>query len=246
MSSNLTWPANLSIMIVDNFKQIAEILPEAENPRDSMFLIQLVVRHKDGHLDAANGNNRNRTIRSYQINTKEELLKKEKEIKALCDFFRARAYININPKNTVEVLLKQMELINSTLKCMWQGDHKFMLRGTLDGALARTGEDDVEFGDVDPQDLALIQTLAEKRHRTWVVDCDDLSTVEDVRNRILSSKRSIENVIVAEIPTVSGLHFITYPFNYLEVFEGLENRPEIKKNSYTLLYFNNEVEGYIE
>lgn len=92
--------------MVDNFKIIYNILPEAENPRDSMFLIQLVIRHKDGHYSIANGSSRNRTIRSYQINTKEELLKKEKEIKALCDFFRARAYININPKNTIEVLLK--------------------------------------------------------------------------------------------------------------------------------------------
>jgi len=233
-------------MIVDNFKQIAEILPEAENPRDSMFLIQLVVRHKDGHLDAANGNNRNRTVRSYQINTVEELLNKEKEIKALCDFFRARAYININPKNTVEVLLKQMELIHQSLVCMWNGDHKVMLRGTLDGALARTGEDDVEFGDVDPQDLALIQTLAEKRHRTWVVDCDDISIVDDVRERINNSRRSIDKVIVAEIPTKSGLHFITYPFDHVTAFDGLEEKLEIKRNSYTLLYFNDEVEGYIE
>ena len=233
-------------MIVDNFKQIAEILPEAENPRDSMFLIQLVIRHKDGHLDAANGNNRNRTVRSYQINTKEELLKKEKEIKALCDFFRARAYININPKNTVEVLLKQMELINHALSCMWHGDHKVMLRGTLDSALARTGEDDVEFRDVDPQDLALIQTLAEKRHRTWVIDCDNLSMVEDIRERINNSRKSVDNVIVAEIPTKSGLHFITRPFDYITAFNGLEEKPEVKKNSYTLLYFNDTVEGYIE
>lgn len=233
-------------MIVDNFQKIAGILPEAENPRDSMFLIQLVVRHKDGHLGAANGNNRNRTIRSYQINTVEELLKKEKEIKALCDFFRARAYININPKNTVEVLLKQMELINQTLMCMWNGDHKIMLRGTLDGALARTGEDDAEFGDVDPQDLALIQTLAEKRHRTWVVDCDDLSTVDDVRERIKNSRKTIKNVIVAEIPTKSGMHFITYPFDHVTAFEGMAEKPDIKRNSYTLLYFNDEVKCYIE
>lgn len=233
-------------MIVDNFNLISGILPEAKNPRDSMFLIQLVIRHKDGHKDAAKGNNRNRTIRSYQINSVKELLSKEKEIKALCDFFRARAYININPKNTVEVLLKQMELINETLRCMWNGDHGVRLRGTLDSALARTGEDYLEFGEVDSQDLAIVQTIAEKNFRTWVVDCDNKESADDVRNRIINSKSAIKNIIVAEIPTKSGVHFITYPFDYVTAFEGMKNAPEVKKNSYTLLYFNDEVDGYIE
>lgn len=70
------------------------------------------------------------------------------------------------------------------MKCIWNGDNKFILRGALDSALARTGEDDIEFGNIDPQDLALTQTLAEKRHRTWVVDCDDISIIDDIRNRI--------------------------------------------------------------
>lgn len=233
-------------MIVDNFKKIAEILPEAENPKDSMFLIQIVVRHKDGHKDAAKGNNRNRTIRSYQINSKEDLFKREKEIKALCEFFHARAYININPKNTVDVLLKQMEMITEALSCTWKGDHKIILRGTLDGAIAKTNAEDPEFGNIDPQDMAIIQTSAEKLHRTWVVDCDDRESADIIRERINNSPHANKQLIVAEIPTKSGIHFITYPFNHIDAFKDMDNPPEIKKNSYTLLYFNDEEDGYIE
>ena len=84
------------------------------------------------------------------------------------------------------------------------------------------------------------------KEKRWILDVDDMD-VNDERFKkyceiIESCESGYDKRIVVSIPTRSGIHIITHPFNS-ERFEKkcIENGldvPEIKKNHITLLYEN--------
>ena len=74
----------------------------------------------------------------------------------------------------------------------------------------------------------------------WVIDIDDMTIdFEFLRTEInkCTSGYSGSN-IVAEIPSKSGVHFITHPFNMsmLKLPGKLAEAIDIKKNASTILY----------
>ena len=79
--------------MIDNFELIKPLL---EFPNDDIYYhLQILRRGKDHpELPAAN-----RVIKSYFICSLESLDYVEEEIKKLCEFFGARAYINLTPKS---------------------------------------------------------------------------------------------------------------------------------------------------
>ena len=85
------------------------------------------------------------------------------------------------------------------------------------------------------------------KEKRWVVDIDDckledkiLDDVTKIINSCVSSYNG--NNVVCYIPTKSGVHIITHPFNLKQFYDECDNehldRFEVKKNHITLLYEN--------
>jgi hypothetical protein len=75
--------------------------------------------------------------------------------------------------------------------------------------------------------------------RLWVIDLDEpehLKHVEDIRAAIEATEPC--KPIFAQIPTRTGIHLITYPFDVLKFYETWPGIDIKKTMSPTLLYCN--------
>lgn len=200
-------------MIVDNFDKIIPLC-RFDKDKQNIVLVWLVQRNKDGH--SVNGKNKNRTIKSYYFQSAEQLEHSREEIMSLCSEFHCRAYISLNPKPIINVLFTLQVLCIEHIRQMMVTKQGISLKGMLDSAVAKTGGD----GD-----------------KWWVIDVDTTSDSEVYKYRQLieNARSGHEYNIIATIPTLHGLHFITYPFD-VRVLDG--TGIEVKKNCLTLLYAN--------
>ena len=91
--------------MIDNFELIKSLLFfESE---DIYYHLQILRRGKDHpELPAAN-----RMIKAYFINDINDLDFYEQEIKDLCKFFGARAYINLAPKSIKKTTMLQIKYL---------------------------------------------------------------------------------------------------------------------------------------
>ena len=184
--------------------------------KDLYFDVSLVRRGKD-HPDLPAANY---TFKIYYIDSIELFDRHIEEIKTCCKLFGLRAYISVNAKSKIELskktLLKYAEMVaTEEFKKPWRLCDS--VNGGLDG-----------------------------KEKRWILDVDDMD-VNDERFKkyceiIESCESGYDKRIVVSIPTRSGIHIITHPFNS-ERFEKkcIENGldvPEIKKNHITLLYEN--------
>ena len=182
--------------------------------KDLYFDVSLVRRGKDHpNLPAANY-----TFKQYYIDSIELFDRYIDEIKTCCKMFGLRAYISVNAKSKIELskktLLKYAEMVTTEeFKKPWRLCDS--VNGGLDG-----------------------------KEKRWILDVDEMN-MDDERFKkycefIESCDSKYEKVIVVCLPTKSGVHIITHPFNSVKfenlcIEQGLE-APEIKKNHITLLY----------
>lgn len=198
--------------MIDNFKLIKPLLTF---PNDDIYYhLQILRRGKDhSELPAAN-----RVIKSYFICSLESLDYIEDEIKKLCEFFGARAYINIAPKSIKKTSMLQIKYLAQRV---YEGDFKKIWKSWNTCAGEIKGEES-----------------------RWVVDVDDTST--DFIGLMDMSIATYEPVkydeqgrycskVIATIPTKSGYHLITTPFN-LQQFKKEYPDIDVHKNNPTLLY----------
>ena len=209
-------------MIVNNFKQIADMLTfESE---DDFYHLQILVRKKDLPEYAKGKNNNARCIQTYYIKTKEYLLEKEKEIIGLCHMFTARAYINLNRKSFKKASLQLLKELSDRIIYEQYGHVYGAYQSVVGESLVNVGE------------------------KRWIIDIDskDLNLILDTEIEIekcQSSQMKIDEIrynnIIARIPTVNGWHIITHPFNLkqIEPFQCMHSF-DVQKNNPTLLYFN--------
>lgn len=190
--------------MIDNFKLIKPLL---EFPNDDIYYhLQILRRGKDHpELPAAN-----RVIKSYFICSLESLDYVEDEIKKLCEFFGARAYINLTPKSIKKTTMLQLKYLAQRT---YEGDFKKIWKSWNTCAGEIKGEE--------PR---------------WVVDVDDsYLKVVPILNFIDSIEPLVEEKFIAKIPTKSGYHLIITPFN-LQQFEKEYPDIDVHKNNPTILY----------
>ena len=84
--------------MINNFDLILSILPE-EKDLNVFFHLQVLMRKKD-HPTLKSKNNSSRTIRTYMIHCKEDLLNYKEEIITLSEATKSRVMINLSPKST--------------------------------------------------------------------------------------------------------------------------------------------------
>ena len=196
--------------MIDNFKLIKSFL---EFPNDDIYYhLQILRRGKDHpELPAAN-----RVIKSYFICSLESLDYVEEEIKKLCEFFGARAYINLAPKSIKKTTMLQLKYLAQRA---YEGDFKKIWKSWNTCAGEIKGEES-----------------------RWVVDVDSFSSVivRDIINCIHHIQPENYDKVKEVIPTKNGFHIISEPFN-LQQFKEIYPDIDVHKNNPTILYIPNNI-----
>ena len=195
--------------MTDNFELIKPLLKFYDD--DVYYHLQILRRGKDHpNLPAAN-----RLIKAYFICSLEGLDYVEEEIKELCKFFEARAYINLAPKSVKKTAALQMKYLAQR---MYEGDFKKIWKawntcaGEIKGIESR-----------------------------WVVDIDEKIAWNNIMDYIDTLEPySIQTKYISNIPTKSGWHLITTPFNIAE-FKKVYPDIDVHKNNPTILYIPDNI-----
>lgn len=201
---------------VDNFELLADVLFKTPLEKDEFYFLQILVRGKDGN--DVSGNNKNRLVKYYIVTSKDELLSLQHEVKGICEAVNARAYIHPTRRNLKNVANIAIELSTHTYVSQnWIG-----LRGAYSTAAGKSFV---------------------KRDKKYVVDIDDATEnspiVEDIKNKIFElygKGGQNSDKIFAVVPTKSGVHLITHPFD-TDTFKELYPSIDVHKNNPTLLYY---------
>ena len=210
--------------MVDNFELIKPLL--SFDKHGDFYFLQILQRKKDGCNVPNSSDNHRRLVKDYHITSTEKLDSLRDEIIASCNETGARAYIRLNKRNyrTVSMAFAEETLMK-----------------------ARTNQ---EFGNTFNEINSVIGRYPEpgKGNKTWIVDIDntnvDSKLVKDIKDIIVNYCQPFDvEKIVAVIPTKSGVHLITRPFNqetFYRMFSQFklsnEKEVDIKKDNPTVLY----------
>lgn len=152
-----------------------------------------------------------RRIRTFYVFSLEEFDRAMPFIKEICDKINARAYIEMNRKNIFQC---QLECINRLSQCIQHKTTK-----------SRAIMDSVVGG-------------APSRDKLWMIDVDNHYPDDAMVTDIIEYIEHHKGKHYAVLPTVNGCHIITSRFDHREFeFEDCE----IKRNAFTLLYYNHEI-----
>jgi hypothetical protein len=192
--------------MIDNFELIKQFLKFKEG---DFYFLQIIRRRKENPDE----NNNNRIIKTYYISTLEYYDSIQDEIKKLCKFFNARAYIGLNRRNYKKLAFYMLKEVTDKIL----NDQFWSVKSAFDSVCGQYTTGD----------------------KLWIVDLDFFN--EDVINVYTDSinkcQSGFEVNVLGKIPTLNGWHLITRPFNIKE-FTTFEEFPvDIHKNNPTLLYY---------
>ena len=217
--------------MTDNFKRYVSLitkcggLPETNEKGnlDKYYVIELMRRGKDNpDMPAANYH-----FKNYYIYSWHDLEKYEHEIQEICTMFKMRAYCSVNYKLMSQVALDTMA--ESARRIAAHDYKKFY--NIFESASGK---------------------YVDKSNSLWILDFDDVDEhfpLQRIMSCVNSMESGHEENVVFIMPTRSGLHIISHPFNLgklntdfrtwfpLDAYPDL-NLPEVKKNHLTLLYEN--------
>ena len=193
--------------MIDNFELITTLLKFPNN--DIYYHLQIIRRGKDHpNLPAAN-----RTIKAYFITDVNDLNFYKQEIKDLCKFFEARAYINLAPKSIRKTTMLQLKYLAQRT---YENDFQKIWKSWNTCAVKIKGEE--------PRWVVDIDCSLEKMIYWW-----------DIKEYINEKCDPVGNKIISIIPTKNGNHLITIPFN-IKQFKEKYPDIDVHKNNPTLLY----------
>ena len=197
---------------INNFDKLRQFLAEettfAADNKKSIIWIWVVMRAKD------NAEHKERTIKSYHIQSLNDFDYKKDEIIELCKRYHCRAYICVNPKPVLNVLFSLQSIVMENIKNEVNGGSSMLLKGMLDSAVMKSGSNGNKF---------------------WIIDVDseDAEEQTSIFNKVDNAQSGHDHNIVEQVKTVHGMHFITHPFD-TRVLES--TGVEAKKEGLTLLY----------
>lgn len=188
--------------MIDNFDKINDIIFW---PNDgSIVHVTIVQRSKDGHPRAT------RYIQDFYIKSAVDFKFMYPAIKAICNEYNARAYINPNPKYPEHIIYKIIEICVAKLK-------------------------NKHYGILDMFGHCVNKTIT-KHGKIWMIDIDDKlyqPELDAILNNIERCRSNHTNTILAVYDTPNGHHILTHPFKV----DDLKIELSINKNSPTLLYY---------
>lgn len=197
--------------MIDNFKLINEILEynDLNKDTDVYYHLQIIKRKKD--IPGLGSNNV--LLKAIIIDNEHPLDHFKEDIISLCEYYQARAYINIAPKSKKKTAI---HMLRDLADCFEKGDFNYIKR------LWNTAAGTVP--------------ALQKR---WIVDCDwsdkfNQACLEHVIKIVNNSMPEGDNVI-AKIPTLNGVHLITKSFDS-RLLKSEYPDIDIHKNNPTVLY----------
>ncbi len=178
------------------------------------YMLYIFKRKKDQTTDKANHQSV-RTIKTYCIESIEQLESRYDEIIQLCEMFKARAYIHIQKQN-----------------------HKDVAMNMITEIVTRIQSGQINQKNVFDSVVGQLKTN-EKR---WIVDLDikDGDYLFDVMC-VIKLCRPEGNKIIEVIDTKNGYHLITERFD-VEQFKKFYPDIDIQKKNPTLLYYPNSLD----
>ena len=209
---------------VDNFNLIADRFFDESNgvlDEDTFFFVQILVRGKDGHH--VSGNNKNRLVKYYTITSKQQLLNLKEEIIGISKAVTGRVYIHPAARSFKEIANVALELTTHTYVSQnWVG-----MRSVFSTAAGKSFivKDKKYIVDIDDVDL----TTAEGQHKVETIS----ERIKEIRGK---GGNNVDKVFLV-VPTKSGVHLITYPFD-VDTFQKSFPNIDVHKNNPTLLYFS--------
>jgi hypothetical protein len=233
--------------MIDNFELIKEFIKNNYilNKGD-FFLLQILKRRKenpDMKKDVS-------SIDSFIIINPEDLDYYKEDIIKLCQEHNARAYFRLNKRNEDKIALQTLKISTDDLidrihpkynelfeeYCKKNNINKNVLtetgkKITIINMITECLLECDWFNDmVRFQFLSAAGQFASDPVKKWVIDVDDPSILEDV-------KQFLETItdVFGIIPTKNGFHIITKGFNP-QLLDKKFNKVEIKKDSPTILY----------
>lgn len=194
----------------DNFEIIKPLL-EFDEP-NTFYFIQVIRRRKE-NPDMAVGT---AIMDNFYIYETADLDKLREKILERCSKHNARAYINLNKLDLERIaLFTQKQIIDLII----QGQFKAVKNAYATACGNHHSQDD----------------------KRWVVDVDEaeMGMLSDIRSKIEKLHSEITKnhyKILAEIPTKTGMHIITNPFNMKAFSDVFGTAIAVHKNSPTVLY----------
>ena len=205
-------------MHTDNFDILAQLIDRRlaqvkdEAARALLFFpIQILQRKKDIAGLPQNAH----VIKLYQVKDSEDLLKKKAEITRLCELFQARAMLNLNPKSYKEVAFGMLKKLSELLSQEAYPAVDKLLSSCINSAGVGSKE----------------------LKKYWIIDVDEVSepapVIATIQEQLTSTNPIGEEKLVSIVPSKSGVHLITQPFDTNGVC--FADTIEIKKDCLTNL-----------
>lgn len=207
--------------MTDNFDQIRKMLEFRSE--DDFYFLQILQRKKDHKQGKVNGANNNaRLIKAYYIRSLEYFDFIKPEVIELSKLFNARAGINLNRRSFEKMALQHLKKVT----------------------------DQIINGDSQKAYKAYSSVVGAYNHdsdKKWIVDLDNGDdTWEDNIIKAINEAKPGGDKVIAIIPSKSGKHIITKPFDLigynkalnLELMEKyqISLNIDIHKNNPTNLY----------
>lgn len=208
--------------MVDNRKLIEPLLIFPK-PGDSFYFVQILQRKKDHKGKVLGGSNNNsRLVKAYYVSSLEKLDAYWNEMTELAKLFDARVSINLNPRSFQKAGFQLMQKVANQ---MMNGDF-YNIRRAYDTIC---GEYHAEM---------------DKR---WIVDIDGdwmkkeyveniVSYIREQHSRLKTHEKASRYEVLTVLPSKTGCHIITNPFDLSNWTYDFHNPPEIHKNNPTNLF----------
>lgn len=198
--------------MVNNFSYIGRLIEKFQV--EGVVFDLLIIQRKKDNAEHKSG----KIIYRKLISSKDSLLDKEFLIQALCEHYKARAYINLSPKSKEDIT------------------KNLCTKAVNDIAFTHNYEPERLLGS------AIGDTKGHNTFKLWVVDIDftDNNKIQEIKDKINSCRPS-GTKIWATVPTKHGVHLITSPFD-LQEFSKAGLDAGVKKDNPTLLYYPDSLE----
>ena len=197
--------------MIDNFEQIGKLLKWDSD--DEFYFVQILQRKKDNPGGVHGANNSSRLIKAYYITSLEQLNNLKEEIIVFATYFNARVGINLNKRSFYKTAFSTLEKIAAQMQ---NKSFKDVRRAYNTACGIHNSETD----------------------KFWIIDIDHATETDPKMLQFIDYDCMPFNdtsKIRCIIPSKSGLHLITKPFN-LKTFSDKYPDIDIQKNNPTNLY----------
>ena len=190
--------------MTDNFQLFRTYMMELGIPldklhiNDKVFEIQLLRRGKD-HKDMSAANY---SFKNYYIDSIEGFDRVTEEIKQCCKIFGLRAYISVNVKSKTKLQLQCLKIISDNL-CM--GELKKPWKTFYKAFGATTSDNQRWIVDID-----------------WQDEVNNMEYINTIKSIIEDCQSGYDKNVICEVPTRSGCHLITHPFNMKQYNDAMK------------------------